>query len=68
MQVKLESVEHDLSLTALVAGTVKINLTNLSTSKTFAEVHVQNLHHATLLKAVLLFSEEFQCGLFAEIY
>ena len=37
-------------------------------TKTFAEVHDQNLHHATLLKAVLAFSEEFQCGLFAEIY
>ena len=24
--------------------------------------------HATLLKAVFPFSEEFQCGLFAEIY
>ena len=32
----------------------------------FAEV--RNLHQATLLKAVFPFSEEFQCGLFAEIY
>ena len=35
--------------------------------RTFAEVHDQNLHHATLLNAVFPFSEEFQCGLFAEI-
>ena len=32
-------------------------------TKTFAEVHDQNLHHATLSKAVFPFSEEFQCGL-----
>ena len=36
--------------------------------KTFAEVHDQNFKHAALLKAVLPFSEEFQCDLFAEIY
>ena len=36
--------------------------------KTFAEVYDQNPHHATLLKAIFIFSEEFQCGLFAEIY
>ena len=34
----------------------------------FYEVHDQNLHDATLLKAVLPFSEDFQCGIFAEIY
>ena len=36
--------------------------------KTFAEVHDQNFHHATLLKAVFPLSEEFECGLFSEIY
>ena len=36
--------------------------------KTITEVHDENLLHATLLKVVLPFSEEFQCGLFAEIY
>ena len=36
--------------------------------KTFTELHDQNLLQATLLKAVFPFSEEFQRGLFAEIY
>ena len=36
--------------------------------KAFAEVHDQNLHQATLLKAVFPFSDEFQCGFFAKIY
>ena len=34
----------------------------------FAEVHDQNLLHATLLKVVLLSSEEFHCSISAEIY
>ena len=34
----------------------------------FAEVHDQNLLHATLLKVVLLLSEEFHCSISAEIY
>ena len=34
----------------------------------FVEVHDQNLLHATLLKAVFALSEEFQRGLFVEIY
>ena len=33
---------------------------SLLKTKTFAEVHDQNLHHAMLLKAVFPFSEEFQ--------
>ena len=37
-------------------------------TKTFAEVHDRNLHHAALLKAVFPFSEEFQCGMYTEIY
>ena len=36
--------------------------------KIFTEIHDQNLLHATLLKAVFPFSEEFQYGLSAEIY
>ena len=42
-------------------------VSNLIT-KAFAEVHDQNLHHETLLKAVFPFSEEFQCGLFVESF
>ena len=41
---------------------------SLLKSKTFDEVRDQNLLHATLLKAVFLLSEEFQCSLSAEIY
>ena len=36
--------------------------------KAFAEVHYHNLHQAMLLKVVSPFSEEFQCGIVAEIY
>ena len=40
---------------------------SLLKSEDIAKVHDQNLLHATLLKAVFLLSEEFQCNISVEI-